>query len=452
MITLRPLQSAGIADIRAAFKQGHKRVLYTAPPGAGKTLLAAYMVSTSARRGFPCLFICNRVELMEQTAAAFDALDIEYGLFGGGQSKNQSLPIQIASVDTLKRRNPFQPKLVIWDECRGIGADGWTKVFKSFPDAFHVGLDATPVRTDGRSLKDYFTRLIAGSLYSELQSLGILVPFNVFAPHVPDMAGIKTVRGEYDPSATEALMDKPSLTGDIAAHFKANAGTKQGLTFAVSRVHSEHLALQYRALGIWAQHVDGETERGKRKSIVDAFRRREIQVICNVALFTAGFDVPGIEIITDAAPTRSISIAVQRWGRGSRSEAGKVNCTLYDHAGNVFRHGFPDDDREWTLEDGEHRIKRSDAIPIRQCVHCYACSPINADHCRECGVVFPAKPREVEQRSGELIELEHRIAVRTRKREEGMAQTLDDWKRIARERGYKPGWAYFRYQMRLKRG
>jgi superfamily II DNA or RNA helicase len=454
MIQLWPHQSLGIADIHNTFRRGHKRVLYSGPPGCGKTNTAAAMVSTAAGKNFDCLFICNRLELMEQTALAFLNFDVPFGLIGGGFTFDPSQRINIASIDTLKRNIRLQrpPRLVIWDECRGLGAAGWTKVFNAFPDAYHVGFDATPIRQDGKSLAEYFTALVCGPVYSELVRLGRLVPFKVFAPSIPDMTGVKTVRGEFDHGATEAIMDKPALTGDIVATFKAHANGRQGLTFAVSRVHSEHLAAQYRAAGIVARHLDGDTDKAERKRIVSAFRRREIQNLCNVALFAAGFDVPGIEIITDAAPTRSISIAVQRWGRGSRAEAGKSHCTLLDHAGNVFRHNVPDKDRQWTLEFTGEKRKKSDSewsISVRQCPACFAVSPAGSAACRECGSAFPLQPREVDQREGELVAIDDVMEFRRKAEDHARLKacvTLADYEAYGRTKGWKPGAAYHRWK------
>src|SRR5690349_21816251 len=179
--------------------------------------MAAYMVSQAASKQFDALFICNRIELIEQTARAFGGFSIDFGIIGGGFSFDPHARINIGSIDALKRNIRLRraPRLIIWDECRGLGAVGWTKVFNAFPDAYHVGLDATPIRTDGKSLGEYFTAMVCGPTYSELRTLGRLVPFKTFAPSIPDMAGVKTVRGEFDQKPTEAIMDRPLLVGDI---------------------------------------------------------------------------------------------------------------------------------------------------------------------------------------------------------------------------------------------
>jgi hypothetical protein len=65
--------------------------------------------------------------------------------------------------------------------------------------------------------------------------------------------------------------------------------------------------------------------------------------------------------------------------------------------------------------------------------------------CGECGHTFAAEVRELEQVDGELVEM----AARQRKREQGTAQSLDDLRQLAQQRGYKRGWAERVYQARL---
>lgn len=450
MIVLRDYQASIVDEVRAAFGEGHKSVLLQLPTGGGKTLTAGFVLSSAARMGNNSMFICNRVELLEQTAKAFDKLDIRFGIIAAGYTGDPGAPVQIASIDTLKRRldRVVKPRIVVWDECRGLGAGGWTKVFAQFPDAAHLGLDATPVRLDGKGLGAYFTKMVLGPTYSELMAIGALVPFKVFAPSTPDMTGVKKSKGDFDHAQTEAIMDKPTLTGDIVDHYRSHAGGKLGITFAVSRRHSEHLAEQYRLAGIPAAHLDGDTDKAERTRTVAAFRRRELQMLTNVNLFSAGFDVPGVEVIVDAAPTQSLAMYMQRAGRGSRPEPeiGKTNCVLLDHAGNVFRHGLPDQDREWSLDGLTKKSKKKkaeDEVSIRQCRECFAVfAP--APVCPVCGAAQKVTPREVEQVDGQLSEITPEMAraiTAQKKNEVQRARTLEALQAIEQQRNYSAGWA-----------
>lgn len=462
-ITLRSYQEKAVNEVREAFMEGHDAVLLQLPTGGGKTLTAGYILGAAADKGNSGWFICNRVELVEQTALAFDrlGLDGEYGIIAAGFTPNPRATLQICSVDTLKSRlkkpeeaRKFRfPKLRVWDECRSVGSAGWTAVYNRLKEeagGMDLGLDATPTRLDGKGLDTYFSKLVQGPSYSELKNLGSLVPFEVYGPGAPDLSGVKLKGGEYDQDQVESIFDKPQLVGDVVRHYLELGQRKQGITFAVSRKHSEHLAESYRASGIRAVHVDGETDKYERKRIINAYRRREIDVLCNVDLFTAGFDAPGVEVITMVRPTMSLPVYLQQAGRGSRPEPsiGKDRCILLDHAGNWFRHGLPDADRTWSLA-GRTAKERRAAIEeasdsVRQCTECYFTFDASKPSCPKCKAQATSTPREVKQVEGELRRIEAEEAERVKQQrhaEVKNARTLDDLKRIERERGYKPGWA-----------
>lgn len=456
-IVLRPYQERAVGEVRAAFLANHQAVLFQLATGGGKTLTAGHILSSAAAKNNPGMFICNRVELLEQSAKAFDRLGMEYGLVAAGFSPNPRAMVQIASIDTLKRRVATlrtPPKLIVWDECRGLGAAGWTAVFKAFPNAKHLGLDATPIRLDGRGLGEYFSHMVLGPTYSELMAMGNLVPFECFSTP-PDLSGVRTKGNDYDADQTAEVMDKPQLIGNAVQHYLDHGRGKLGITFAVNRRHSEHLAAEYRAAGVAAVHLDGDTDKAERKKVVAAFRRREIQVLTNVNLFSAGFDVPGVEIITDCAPTQSLSMYLQRAGRGSRPDEetpDKTHCVLLDHAGNVYRHGLPDQDREWSLEGRPKGKKKAsaDAVQVKQCEGCFR--PFwPPPTCPYCGKHHEVAARELEQVDGTLAKVDKAAieAMRLQKKIEVRgARTLDALEEIERARGYKPGWAKWTFEAR----
>jgi DNA repair protein RadD len=132
--------------------------------------------------------------------------------------------------------------------------------------------------------------------------------------------------------------------------------------FAASRENSRKLADAFSGNGFSAAHVDGAMPDKERKRIVDAFRAGDISVMTNVDLFGEGFDVPGIVYCGLARPTKSVSLFMQQCGRALRIFEGKGNAILCDHAGNVLRHGLPDDAREWSLQG---RVVRQRQLPAR---------------------------------------------------------------------------------------
>jgi ribosomal protein L32 len=117
---------------------------------------------------------------------------------------------------------------------------------------------------------------------------------------------------------------------------------------------------------------------------------------------------------------------------------------IIDHVGNVYRHGLPDMDRQWSLDPKPQKTARKAAVPVRQCPDCYYThSP--AAVCPKCGHVY-ANERTVEAQGGELKKInEQRIA--------DIIKTYDTYKKCktlkelavyGKLKGYKPGWAWYK--------
>jgi len=167
---LREYQDRMIFETRQAFREGHRCVLQQLPTGGGKTVQASFMLGTAMSKGHTSFFVVHRRELIEQTVSTFEALNLPFGVIAAGVTPNYLSPIQICSIDTLKRRlgKVQKPRFIVWDECHHIGAQGWQNVFNSFPDTYHVGLSATPVRLDGRGLDSFFTKMVSGPSFQAL--------------------------------------------------------------------------------------------------------------------------------------------------------------------------------------------------------------------------------------------------------------------------------------------
>ena len=446
MPDLRPYQVQLIAQARAALRS-HRRVLLQAPTGSGKTVIIGNIFASAAAKASRGLFIVHRVELIEQTRATFAEFGIPHGIIAANYDPDPARAIQIASIDTLKARLKrglaTDYKLVAWDECHHIAAAGWKRVATALPHAFHIGLTATPQRLDGAGLKHAFDTMVCGPAVAELIAAGWLSPFKAYAPTLPDLSGLKTRMGDF--VHAEVAMDKPSITGDAVGHYLRLAAGKRALAFCASIEHSRNVAASFTAAGVPARHVDGETPRDERKAAMAAFREGSVHVLTSVDIFGEGVDVPAMEAAILLRPTKSLALHLQQCGRALRPQPGKTALVI-DHAGNCHRHGLPDDARTWTLDGRVKRPGVTDA-PVKQCPECFAVCRAPALACPECGFEFPVKPRIVAEVAGELTPFERRA----RGFEESQAKSLADWQAIARKRGYKPGWAFYRWRAREQR-
>lgn len=453
MTKLRDYQTEIVVQCRAAFRAGQRKVLVQLATGGGKTVLGSFMVHGSSRRGLNCWWLVHRRELIRQASGTFYGMGIAHGIVAGGHVSDPAARVQVGSIQTVARRLDQlpPPDMIVFDETHHIGAAQWSEIFDRFPGAFVLGLTATPWRLDGRGLGGWYGQMVQGPAVAELIAAGSLSPYRLFAPSQPDMAGVETQAGDYKQRSLAAVMDKPSITGDAVQHYQQLCTGKRAVAFGVSIEHSRHIAEQFRASGVAAEHVDGQMDHGSRDAAVARFVAGETLVLCNADLFGEGFDVPAIEAAILLRPTKSLSLYLQQVGRALRPAPGKEAAVILDHAGNCLRHGMPDDEREWSLADREKKKRTvvSDS-PVRQCLKCFRVYR-PAQRCPGCGHKPAVQAREIEQRAGALVEVDAGLVKRQRWAEERDCRTLDDWQRLAAARGYRPGWAMARWQHRQQR-
>lgn len=452
MIELRDYQQALIAGIRAQFKGMDRTVLVQLATGGGKTVTSAYMVKTAAARGRRCWWVVHRREIILQASRTFWSMEIPHSLVMGGSISDVDAMVQVGSVQTLARRlgKLPPPDLIIFDECHHMGAAQYQAIFEACPRAQIVGLTATPWRLDGRGLGAWFESMVQGPSVADLMERGALCDYRLYAPSSTDITGVASQGGDFKRDELAKVMDKPSIVGDAVAHYRKLADGKRAIAFAVSIEHSRHVAEQFQAAGIPAAHVDGSMDSGARDAIVADFTTGAIQVLTNADLFGEGFDVPAVEAVILLRPTQSLSLHLQQIGRALRPAAGKPHAIILDHAGNAMRHGLPDDEREWTLEDRPKKKRGAKTeVPVKQCPTCFRVHQ-PAPQCPGCGHTYAVQSREVEQVDGEL-EVVDLDAIRARKRQElKSARTLEQLIELGRQRRYKHPVAWAGHIMRQR--
>lgn len=455
-LVLRPYQDEMYAEARALIQGGDSSILIQSPTGSGKTVLVAKMLKTARDRGYGSWFVVHRRELVKQSVMTMsESADVPVGIVAAGFPGNRHELIQVCSIGTLRTRREMlpRPKLVIWDEAHHTAAATWDAIHQEHPDAVHIGVTATPERLDGTGLRKYFKKLIVGPSISMLIEQGFLTDYKLFAPKPPNLDGVQTVAGDFNRKQLAAAMKGSSVTGDVINHYRKHCDGARMVLFAWSIESSIEMAARFNAVGIPAEHVDGETDNTTRDAAMENFKAGRTRILTNVDLFGEGVDVPAIEAVALLRPTRSLALFLQQIGRSLRPAPGKTHATILDHAGNSFRHGLPDDDREWTL-DGRKKLKSEDGAPIKQCPACYAVMRAGAEFCRHCGFVFAPVPRPMKQVDGELEEVESkRLNKEERLREQMGAKSMDDLIKLATARGYQnpEKWARFVFNHRSKK-
>lgn len=467
--TPRPYQLDAVQRVRQHIRAGRRRVLCVAPTGAGKTVVASHITECSVDLGNRVLFLAHRRELISQAFRKMIGCTCRAGyehdslteqdpecrgdglprkmvgvLRSSDRRRNPAAAVQVASIDTLRNRALPPANLIIVDEAHRSLANTYRQIMAAYPEAAVIGLTATPYRADGKGLGDAYDELVVVASPSQLMAEGFLVEpriFTVPASKMPDLSGVRTRGGDYDEDELAEAVDRDGLVGDILDHWARRAEGRQTVVFAVNVQHSKHIVERFRAAGIAAEHVDGTTPTVDRDAILARLERGETRVVSNCAVLTEGWDMPSVKCAILARPTKSTGMYLQQAGRILRPWRG-VGAIILDHAGCAVDHGLPQDDREFTLEPAKKRSRTTVATSAKTCEGCFAVLPLATRVCPECGHVFvvadtPAE--QLEEKPGELVE------VKKASKDEKRA-FWDATCAAAIAKGYKKGWAWYRYR------
>lgn len=406
----RAFQERAHQQLREGFRAGHRCQVLMAPTGGGKTYLGLRIIHEALQRGKRCIFVADRTTLIEQTSATAD----RYGLAAHGVLQanhwrtNISRPFQIASAQTLARRQWPEADVIVIDECH-TQLKAWTEHIPN-TEAAVIGLSATPFSA---GLGRMFTNLVNAASMHELTELGVLVPMRPFIAKKADMRGAATSGGEWtDLAAEERGME---IVGDVVAEWIKHGENRKTICFGSTIKHCEELCRQFNEVGVSAAVFCADTTAEQRAMLLREYRKPDsaLRILVSVEALAKGFDVPDVGCVIDCRPLRkSLSTAIQMWGRGLRSspETGKTDCIILDHAGNLER--FAEDFSDiffnglGELDAGEKldkAIRRDDeekeAKACPQCGH----KPFGK-RCIACGFEIQA-PALVEHLPGELQEV-----------------------------------------------
>lgn len=433
-LTLRDYQSEIIRAVHSAMSSGFKRPLIVLPTGAGKTVCFAWFAQKAQEKGSTIWFLVHRKELYDQTVETF---------------RRFGIPLDTIHIGMIGRKNADfpRPDLIVFDEAHHATAGTWRKMIERFPEAWYIGLTATPSRLDGKPLGQIFDTLIVGETTQTLITNEYLSDYDYFSISSTDLENLKKRGSDYDPQ--DAAGRLITVCGDVVANYPRG---RQGICFCATVEHSKAQAKAYREGGINAQHFDGETPKKEREKLVADFKAGKIEILTNVNLISEGFDMPDCEVIVQLRPTQSLTIFLQQVGRALRPQDGK-RAIIYDHVGNYTRHGLPDDNREWSLTERVKERKTqtaTGAFLIRTCLRCYAVYKNTLEACPICGEPYQYTRTEIRiMRDIELekIEKDRMLKEKSWAMSSGaleQAKSYSDLCMIAKHRGYKTGWAWYR--------
>jgi superfamily II DNA or RNA helicase len=471
MVQLRGYQKKLIADINSAIDAGAQAPVAVSTTGSGKTTVFSEITANEVADGKTVVVLAHRRELINQNADRLQlfGLDPARVMPGGRPGDGRSF---VASVQTLQNRlgEIPEPDLLICDEAHHAPAGQWSAIRAAWPNARYIGFTATPIRSDGRGLRESFDAMVLGPSTRWLMDQGFLVPCEILMPDVPDLTGVKRRMGEFDPLALAQALERSKVVGNAAATWRRHFPTGgRAVAFCCSVAHARHVAAQFQAVGIAAAVLTGSDKEKDRDATLAALATGAVEVVCTVEVISEGFDLPDLDAIIWLRATESLGFWLQGCGRALRPAPGKTRALILDHVGNTYRHLYPDEPHVWTL-DGRKAKPRAEthtedghALSLVRCGHCFTMHP-TAPVCPRCGTVHPPDERIPAARAGQLraisaeevkraAQAAKEAAAKARKAEEAACETMQDFIALGVRRRYSDpvGWARVRFHLREKR-
>lgn len=441
---LRDYQESAVHGLRASISRGHRKVLLVSPTGSGKTVMFSEMVRLATLKGNRVLVIAHRKELVEQTSKKLDENGIDHGVIKSGHWRARPhLPVQVASIQTLIKRDHFEAELAIIDEAHRAP----TAMYGTALDRFQkppvvVGVTATPYRLDGLGLGDMFEDMIVAAHAKPLCAQGYLME--------PEVIG---------PAGGSIPKDMPKadivVRGKVIEHWKRYADNGRTAVFCRDVQHSKATAEAFREAGIPAAHLDGKTSKTRREEMLQDLADGRLKVICNCNVLTEGWDLPLLECIVLLRPTESRMLYKQMVGRVMRPHKNKRFARVIDHVGLTLMHGPVTSPERYTLSrsagDSVNFKGGIDEIPLA--IICEACNRMfdpERRKCPYCGAANDTPPpeRTIAETNEKLVILPSGLELKqgfNATQEEKQAYYTHLCQMCIMHR-YNPGWVAHRYK------
>lgn len=373
-LVLRDYQHEAVQKVYEGYKNKIRRQLISLPTGTGKTIVAA---SIASHWNGPILFLAHREELIDQAAHAFKKVKPSWriGIEQAGRSAEDECDVIIASVPTIGRSNstrlskavfkPEQKWLIITDEAHHATASTYRSIYEHFdvlPEQeikgvdnegnrpqdgtygrisrkLHIGITATPKRSDNIGLNNVYDKIIFKKNILQMINAGWLTDIKTsILKSGTNLDGVSIRQGDYAIGELSNKVNTRKRNDLVVNSYKIKAPEKKALVFCVDVQHVQDMTERFRDHDIQAQYIVGSTPPAERRSIIDLFRHGDVPVLVGCEVFTEGFDVPDIESIILARPTKSSLLYIQMIGRGLRPAKDKNHLALIDVTDNSRRH------------------------------------------------------------------------------------------------------------------
>lgn len=442
-LPLRDYQKSMVKEILGLYARGVKRNLVQLPTGGGKSLIITGVVADALDKGERVMLVAHKTELINQLADHVNRwLKADYAIIANKSryKRDYSKQVQISSPQALNYLNfadldDFD--LIVIDEAHHSHARSYARIFEYYHQARFLGVTATPARIDGTGLRtlfnsvDGYEKLISGISVGELVEKGYLCPFKLFANPLLDSSErkIKTTAGDFNKKDLEKYCLEADISGDLVENYRKYADGKRCVVYPASVKLSQEYCQKFNDEGISAEHISAKTPHKEREKILADFRQGKIKVLCQHSIVLEGVDIPDIEAVLFARPTKSLIIWFQAIGRALRIAEGKTHAIIIDLTDNFRRLPLPITQIEWSLD-------AKPVTPTEPAHHCQECNhyfqPTKYDyqrgwgHCPHCRAKYQLEAKKEPLGAGEKKPLTHDLEAELT--EINISNLAKDWK------------------------
>lgn len=331
------------------------------PTGGGKSAVIAWAIQKWKEQSpwFRCVILHHRKELIEQNVNEIKKLypNCNVGIFSAAfKCRNYDSSILFASIDSIyKRSGDFVPwDVIMVDEAHRIpfSGEGKYRQFISESRRFNsklrvIGLTATPFRMAGGQIchKDHILNEVCyEAKLSDLIHEGYLCKLrSKVGKAQPELRDARRQSGgDYILKSLAEITNREKIIHSAIAEAVRIIKVENRhsvVFFCVDIEHCIRVSHELYKHGINAPFVTSKTNSSERNRVANNFRTGYLRAICNVNVYTEGFNAPNIDCIVLLRPTLSPGLFSQMVGRGLRTSRGKHDCLILDFAGCIEEHG-----------------------------------------------------------------------------------------------------------------
>lgn len=290
----------------------NKEALLVAATGSGKTLCSLGVAT--AQNAKSVLFVTPRRNLVKQTIKSAENFFKDLTVFVGTVKSCENKINDGGDFD-----------LVICDECHHSAANEYTKIIEMAKKsgASVLGLTATPIRLDGKSLEPLFGEVTYSLPVLKSTYEGTVVPF--YAYNLSNGDGIihcyeKPGKKGFSSTSRQAMIDAIEIIKE---------GNRKSIVFFDTIEEGNIFLEMCKENNLRAMAFNSKVRATDREEIIEAYMTNEIDILVGCQALTEGFDCPAVNTVVSFMKTASAAKLTQAIGRGLRKAENKKSCDVF---------------------------------------------------------------------------------------------------------------------------